>query len=156
MVFLQGQALDNRSADPFVVDGLVLEGNDPRVQAALRESSAVQLEGVTSTTGDTIVTRLGDLVAIQISTNQVDIGGRPSPILAMLAWPELEGADLSELVRRVAADASRIDRTFDVERLTRDIESWRASPKARGGPLTRLYRRFRSWFRRHWGRSEGG
>ena len=142
MIFIQGQALDNTSDDPFVLDGALLSGNDNRVQIALTRSSTVQRSGRRNLFGATEITEYGDLASLAIRTGQIDTRGRQSPMLVTFSKNEAADRGVQMLVSCVAGGASMIGRSFDESALIADLEMWEASPKVRRGPA--------SWCRALW------
>lgn len=146
MMFMQGQAQDNRSNDLYLLDGVVKSAEDPRVIAEIAVASKVRLQGNISECGQTLIAALNGTLAVEIHTEDFDANGRPAPLIASFPITEVELDNIPDLVAILSAQAAAIERRFDSNALSDDLTTWRLRPKESGGLLLRLYRRLRNWF----------
>jgi hypothetical protein len=139
-----------------MLDGEVLGSGDPRVAEAIEIASKARLHGETDASRDTVITRYGEYVSMELTTNKVDVAGRSAPLLVTLPFADLEPASIPSVVDTVAAHAALLDRSFDAAALREDIVAWRQSREAGGDQLSTLYCRLRDLVRELFYHSKAG
>lgn len=128
MILIQAQALDNRSADVFVLNGTVIEAGDEELRRALAEAAEVQRLGVEDRYDVSRVTEHESTLSVVVSTLDVDQIGRPAPIVATFAKAELDRLGAEAIVESIRQSTEVIGRSFDGAGLGRDLESWLSRP----------------------------
>jgi hypothetical protein len=131
MIFLKSQALDNRSSDLCVIDGVVFETTRTEVRPHLAKASEVRMEGRQSEMGSTSFWTRGRDVSIEIHTDEVDEAARPATVIATFEWAALEASPV-DLATSLATYSLAVGRHINQGALAADLARWKDTKKASG------------------------
>lgn len=145
-MFIQSQALDNKSEDLYVLDGEVVTQSDPRTYAWIRIAARVRPATVAGSAGAARATWDDGHIAVEFRAAELDSLGRPATVLVLMTDEELSGATGDALASEIMTWSEQIQRTLDPSTLLRALADLPV-PKVPGGLLRRLLIRFLRWLR---------